>query len=375
MVERPQPRPGPDGSSSRRSRAVAGPYLRALPRVRNRAALRAVASGATATLAVKGVMGVSAAAGGQQALGPPALGMHTWRCDPKSDAVITIPVAREDARRVVIDVGIGKGLGPLEHSGVVDRPKLGVTSRSARPLAAAAVLLCPEASARRNATDDPAPGADLEHGRANHGFGATGWRTPVEADPVPAAAPELVDVHGQVRAVDHAHVVEIKMVPSVEVVLRKRRRYSAKAGALEPAVAVPGLAPAGARGVEVAPRPAPEATVPMVGDGNSERLAGEKGPTGRVQLGRCVARRGCNPNRLLHAVDERYLARSFADDGRPLSCHTWNRGRDRDCNARHEQEDSADQQCAPRSPAKTKTRHRAAEHSLVDNPGLLRRGQ
>ncbi len=69
MVERPQPRPGPDGFSSGRSRAVVGPHLRALRRARSRAALRAIVSGATATLAVVGVVGVSAAGGRQRASG------------------------------------------------------------------------------------------------------------------------------------------------------------------------------------------------------------------------------------------------------------------------------------------------------------------
>src|SRR4051812_48655704 len=68
------------------------------------------------------------------------------------------------------------------------------------------------------------------------------------------------DVHRQVRAIDHGHVVEVEVLVGVHVVLSQRRRDLAPAAALIQPAAVAGLAMAAAV-LEATTRPAPRARI------------------------------------------------------------------------------------------------------------------
>jgi methylenetetrahydrofolate reductase (NADPH) len=204
------------------------------------------------------------------------------RGDSERDAVIAFALARENARRVVVDIGIGVRLGPLEYRRVVHGPLGGITRRPGRPRAAAAVLIGAEPGARGLAGDDGAAHLDGQHARAVNGFGAPSRHASVRADLVFRAALHDVDVHGEVGPVDHGHVVEVEAVPGVHVVFGQRRGDRAVAGALEPAAAVARRAVPGAA-VEHAPCPAPEPAVPAVGNGDGHNPPRGKHPAGGRQ--------------------------------------------------------------------------------------------
>src|ERR1039458_7499842 len=108
--------------------------------------------------------------------------------------------------------------------------------------------------------------------RTHDCFGTAGGHATVRTDRILAATADRIDVHRRVRPVDHAHVVEVEVVPGVQVVLGERRRDVAITLALELMIAVPCLAAALAGGVEMTAGAAREAPDPGIGDCDGELL-------------------------------------------------------------------------------------------------------
>src|SRR5689334_4395521 len=229
--------------------------------------------------------------------------------EAERDAVVAYAGAGEDAGCVVVYVGVGVRFGALEDLGVVDGPLGRVARRAGRPLAAAAVLVAAEPGTHGDAADDRAARLHVERARAVNGLGAAGGYAPVRADLVFRAAGRLgdVDEHRQVGTVDHRHVVEIQVVPGVEVDLGEGRRDRAPALAPEPVAAVARLAVPDACAVEDAPGAAPEAGVQVVRRGDRDALPGGQHPAGGRER-RVRVRRGRDPDGLRRLVDERHAA-------------------------------------------------------------------
>src|SRR5450755_1169065 len=228
--------------------------------------------------------------------------------DAEDDLVIAPARADVDAGRVVIDVGVGVRLGALEDPGVVHGPPGGVAHGPRRPLAAAAVLVAAELGARRLAGDVLPAIVDPQGAGAGDGMGAARRDAAVLTDLLGRVAGRRVDIHRQVGPVDHADVVEVQIVPGVQVVLGQRRGDRTVARALEPAVAVTGRAVAAAA-VKDAPGAPPEPPVPVIGDGDGDAVAGPQHPAGAGDRMAGV-RRGGHPDRLPDLVHEDHLARA-----------------------------------------------------------------
>src|SRR5690348_10866931 len=92
--------------------------------------------------------------------------------DAEDDPVVTPALADVDAGRVVVDVGVGVRLSPLEDPGVVHGPLARVALGPRRPLAAAAVLVAAELGARGLTRDVLAVCSDFQHRRAADELGA-----------------------------------------------------------------------------------------------------------------------------------------------------------------------------------------------------------
>ena len=65
----------------------------------------------------------------------------------EGDPVVAVPIAGEQARRVIVSVGIGEWLRLLEHRCIIHGPPLGIAGRWAGPLSPATVFVSTEASA------------------------------------------------------------------------------------------------------------------------------------------------------------------------------------------------------------------------------------